>query len=344
MSSSTLTTQNPLELSSALGERARPKVCLVCQKYQLLRQHIAYHSAMEARFALTRYFVDDGWPESVDQIPGYRSYDAIIWYVRFRELIARPPFDWKRYDGLRIMYDLDAYQNFSRVAGDRYIGAWPRVFCSNRFDVLICTGKATRDNLRDAGVNAVWVPKGYDRLRFRDLGRQRDGLCYFGDVYPARAAMLKHLKRHQVPITRFQCSFFELNERLNGFLACVICNMAAVRVAPALSLRSLLRPGAAISLRGGPELMIKNFEVPASGCVAFCDWMEEMSDLGFVDGTTIVCYRDFDELVEKLDRYMNDIHALRRIAADAADLCVRQHTWDQRAEQFARVIAGDVAA
>ena len=84
------------------------KVCLICEKYQLGREYVTFHEALERQFDLTRYFADEKWPEEITEIEEYEKYDAFIWFVRFRELLKRPSFKWGNYKGVRIMHDQDA--------------------------------------------------------------------------------------------------------------------------------------------------------------------------------------------------------------------------------------------
>jgi hypothetical protein len=319
---------------------AKAQVCLVCEKYQLDREYASMFDALDRRFDLTRYVIDGPWPESIDDIAGHDGCAAVIWYVRFRKLVKRPPFDWRDYSGQRVMYDFDAYQNFSTMAGDRYLGAWPAVFRAHRFDTLVCTGKATRDDLIGHGVNAVWVPKAYDPARFFDKGEARQGIGYFGQLYDARVAMLERLEEAELPVTRFKCAYADLNDHLNRFAMCVICNMVGVRRKMRRRLSDYLFPHYETEVFPGPEVMQKNFEVAASGCAPVCDDIPELHDLGFRDGESMISYRSLDELVEKLHGYVADSNAVASIAGNAAALCRERHTWDHRADMFAALVTG----
>lgn len=317
-------------------------MCIVCERYQIEREFISVHRALEDTFDVTRLFVDDRWPASVFDIPDYQSYDAICWFVRYRNLIRQPAFDWRDYDGWRLMYDFDAYQNFSSMASgvsdSDYHGTWPKVFESNGFHALFCTGKATRDNLRSEGVNAIWVPKAYDETRLFPKHQPRRGIGYFGEQYNARAAMLASVKAAGIQVTRFRCPYADLNEHLNQFQICLISNMVGTARIP-LHRRLLgLFPHLAYSISPGPEPMAKNFEIPGSGTVAACDHIPELEDLGFLDGETAIIYRDFDELVEKLRHYARESDQLAVISANGAKLCRERHTWAHRARQMLEVV------
>jgi glycosyl transferase family 1 len=319
------------------SERAR--LCVIAQKYQLGREYMPLHTALANSFAVTRVYTDDGWPMSIRDIRDYRRFDAVLWFVRFRELIKRPAFDWADFRGMRLMYDQDAYQNFSLLAGDRFLNAWPKVYRKQRLDALLCTGEAARDNLREAGVNAIWVPKAYDPARFFDKREPREGVCYFGELYDARAAMLRYLYSNGIQVQRFRCAYTELNGYLNQFAVCVICNMVALRAKHPFPLPAWFRASGTPRFSPGPEVMLKNYEVGASGCVPFCDPIPEMSKLGFVDGVTMVSYSGFSDLADKLSWYLKEPHKLRQISDSAARLCANRHTWDHRAQQIATIIS-----
>jgi hypothetical protein len=229
------------------------------------------------------------------------SYDAIVVFVRFRFLRDRPPLDWRGFTGRRVLLDHDAVQNYSRIAGGRLFGAWPGEFERHGFDVAVVSGREVAARLGDEGVPSVWVPKGYDERSFFDAGTAREGICHFGKRYPARAAMLRHLRRAGVGVSHVAAPPEQLNAVLNGYEVCLVCNMEGRPALGAVG-RALQHvvPGALVDVRPGIEVMIKNFEVAASGCAPFFDAIPELSELGFVDGETAFVYSDFDELAERL--------------------------------------------
>lgn len=282
-------------------------------------------------------FVEDGWPESITDVEGHEEADICLWFVRFRLLRERPAFEWGDYAGRRIMYDFDTNANYHLLSTGPNRGEWPVVFRRLGFDTLVSTGKAVTELFRADGVNAVWLPKGYDPERNRPLGRERSGLCEFGQSYPSRRAMRVHLEKANVPFTRFS-DHDGLNEQLNRYLGCLICNLAG-RVAPGPG-RYLNRlwPERCIRLSPGVEPMIKNFEVAGSGCAPIADRIPELVDLGFVDGETMVGYDDLDELVDRCRHYLANPDELARIGAQAATLVSSRHTWAHRAGAFGPAI------
>jgi hypothetical protein len=318
------------------------RVCLVTHEANSARQFRGIVDALDRRFDLALHFVDRGWPERIEDVPEHDSYDAVIFEVKFRALMQRTPFDWGRYAGARIMLDLDAFQSYSPMITRQYLGTWPGVFRANGFHVLVCTGATVRDRLLEDGVHAVWMPKAYDGPRLYDTGdhdrSERPG--YFGWPYAGRRLMLQRLERAGIEYESIRCPYAELNAHLNRFRGIVICNME-VRGARRIPMRVLKRvPPPLMHETPGIEPMAKNFEVPAAGAAPICDAQPDLEALGFRDGETMVSYRSFDELIEKLRHYYgNDPDELRDIGRRASTMVRAHHSWDHRAAQLDELIS-----
>jgi hypothetical protein len=298
-----------------------------------------FYDAMEKRFDLRIHFVDDYWPSSIKDISDYEKYDACIWYVRFRELIEKPAFDWTDFKGLRVMYDEDAHINFHLMADQsHYLGKWPIVFKRQEFQMMICTGKQTRDALISDGVKAHWLPKAYDPSRLFDKKIERSGVGYFGALYGSRKAMLHYLQRKKIKFNYFHCSDQELNDELNKYTGCLICNMGGKVKPGVLGLINKIYPSIGIELYPGFEPMLKNFEVAGAGCAPIADWIDELKDLGFEDGKTIISYNSFQELADKLWHYQQKPDVMKEIGFQANLLARERHTWDHRAEELEEIL------
>jgi len=291
------------------------------------------HQAFARRFDLATVVVEDGWPRTTSDLGDLDGTSAVVFFVRFAALRTQPPFSWGHYPGLRAMYDQDAYLNFR--PGSPFEGAWPDVVARNCFDVLLCSGKQVTAQLSARGVRTYWLPKGYDTRTFRDLGDIRAGYCFFRSPYPARRAMLDYARRRGLDVRVLRSRAAALNVELNRFLGCVICNMEWEQRLPGRLGRRLgtTLPRFGVSVHAAFEPMIKNFEVAGAGCAPIADEIPELADLGFVDGDTMVGYRNFAELVEKLRDYGRRPDDLRAIGARAAALAQSRHTWDHRVAQ-----------
>ena len=298
-----------------------------------------FYAGLASAFDLRLTFVEDGWPTSIADVDGHEEAAICLWFVRFRLLRDRPPFDWGDFGGRRVMYDFDTNANYHFLSVAEHRGEWPVVFRRQGFDTLVSTGKAVSELLRDDDVHAVWLPKGYDPGRLHPLGRSRAGLCEYGQSYPSRKAMRSHLARAGVPFTRFS-DHDGLNDQLNRYLGCLICNLAGEVARGPGRVVNRIWPDRAIRLASGIEPMIKNFEVAGAGCAPFADWIPELGDLGFVDGESIVAYETLDDLVERCRHHLADPDGLATIGANAAALVSGRHTWAHRADALGPLLDG----
>lgn len=261
------------------------------------------------------------------------AYDTVVVFVRFRYLREHAPFDWRGFAGTRVLLEHDAVQNYSHIAGGRHLGAWPAEIARHGFDLTIVTGREVARRLEADGVRTAWVPKGYDERSFFDEGTARDGACHYGSRYAARAAMLRQLRRAGVRVSHVSAPFEQLNGVLNRYACCVVCNMeGSPAFGPLGRAVQHVAPGALVTVRPGLEVMIKNFEVAASGCAPFFDAIPELAELGFVDGETAFVYSAFDELADRLRETPPE--ELREVGRRAAQLARERHTWSHRVEQI----------
>lgn len=76
---------------------------------------------------------------------------------------------------------------------------------------------------------------------------------------------------------------------------------------------------------------LRNFEIPMSGGVQFCEYFEELSEC-FEENKEIVFYRTQEEMIEKAKYYLCPAHELERskIRAAARKRTEGEHTWFQR--------------
>jgi len=315
----------------------------VCHRYQLGRN--TPHRAFDRAFQVHRRFVEDGWPLSMSEFPDHEQYDAVLWYVRFRELHAAPTFDWAGFRGVRLMFDEDVINNYWSFTSNRaFRGAWPSVVRRFGFHTLICTSKEAAELLRSEGIAAAWIPKAYYSDAFFDMGIPRFGFAHFGTMYPARAAMLRSLRRRHLRIDHLAAPYGELNQRLNRYAACLTCNMQFADRLSVLPLRFRKRfADVGIRTSAGPEVFLKSFEAAGAGCALICDATPDLAELGFEDGVTAVTYETFDELAEKLTQLASEPETVARIGRSGADLCRNRHTWDHRMPLFQEEVAKHVS-
>lgn len=247
---------------------------------------------------LRRYF-----REKVD----VTGYDRILFFLRFKQEIRQVGFIGSVPN--LVILEHDAYQNYIRCKYTGKFSAHYRKLPSVR---VISSGAVVTRRLREEGVDAAFVPKGYDQVLLRDLGRPRDiELGFIGSTksvaYSGRKALLDELALvENLVATRTESGQDYLNtlNRIRFFVSADV---------------------------GMGEYMIKNFEAMACGCVllAYDQGDEENRALGFVDMENLVLYRTVDELRRKLAQLRNDPVWRERIAASGRALTESRYSFER---------------
>lgn len=213
-----------------------------------------------------------------------QAYDRILFFLRFKKEIRQARFI--RSVPNLVILEHDAYQNY--IPG-KYQGRFSRHYRRLPGARVINSGYGVVRRLREEGVDAVFVAKGYDQALLRDLQGVRDiELGFVGSlksgVYSERKAFLDALSQVeplQAMRTNSGDDYLHALNRIRFFVSADI---------------------------GMGEYMIKNFEAMACGCVLFAydQGEEENRALGFVDMHNIVLYGSLDEFRDKLARLRAD--------------------------------------
>lgn len=77
------------------------------------------------------------------------------------------------------------------------------------------------------------------------------------------------------------------------------------------------------------QIRLRDFEVPASGGFYMVEYMEELEEF-FHIGREIVCYRDKEDLLDKIRYYLAHDNERERIRLAGMERCRRDHTWQKR--------------
>lgn len=306
----------------------------------------AFFRAIAERFDVDFVDWDDGGAtESIEEFArlagrDLADFDVCFFHVRFRIRATATPLEWGRFAGLRLWSEPDACQNFDPL-GPRY-GQFLPVFHRDRFDVILSTGREVTYRFNEAGVNACWVPKGYDEAVFFDRHEVRSGVSTFGTQWPSRRALLHYLARENLEVVNVSGPYSSLNDRLNEFAGALVCNMMGSipfnrpgRWGRPARVFNRMFPGHA-KLGPGIEPMAKTFEVAGAGCAPIVDAMDELDELGFVSGENCLIYRDFEEAGDILRSVDDD--ELRAMGSRAIDMARAKHTWSHRAQELAHVL------
>ena len=274
------------------------------------------------------------------QLPPLADYDAVIIFVRFRELMERDSLPWSGYSGLKVLLDQDSFMDFCGWHGrSPYEGKWTETFRRLGFDLLICTGRRSAEHFAEQGIPAAVLHKAYDERYFHPLGQERAGICHYGSPYAARLKMLKAVKKAGITVDDVRAPYTQLNSVLNAHESVLICNMTSVIPFGRNGARIEHRmPGSILRVQPAPEPMIKNFEAMGAGCCVFTDPSPDDAELGFVDGETCVIYDGFDDLIDRTRHYARDTSLTTAIGTRGYQLVRSRHTWMHRGTELRHLL------
>lgn len=241
------------------------------------------------------------------------AFDRIVLFLRFKKEIRQRRF--LRTLPQLVFLEHDAYQNY--IPG-KYQGVFSRHYAALPWVRVLSSGFLVVERLRAEGIDAVFVPKGYDQQAMNDRGLPRDiELGFLGSIqnqaYDGRRAFLEALaEREQLLITRTRSGdeYVETLNRIRFFVSADV---------------------------GMGEYMIKNFEAMACGCVLFAfDQGEAENDaLGLRDMENVVLYRKLDDCQAKLERLRADPALAEAIAGAGCALARAHFGYDSIARQIA---------
>nr|WP_255263423.1 glycosyltransferase [Pseudomonas aegrilactucae] len=247
-----------------------------------------------------------------DDLRGYfkrhvnlEQYDRILFFLRFKKEIRQVGFI-RSLPNLVIL-EHDAYQNYIPC---KYTGKFSKHYRQLPWARVITSGAVVTRRLCDEGVDAVFVPKGYDQALLHNEQRPRDiELAFVGSLrsvaYSGRKAMLESLAAvEDLVITRTKSGeeYSQTLSRIRFFVSADV---------------------------GMGEYMIKNFEAMACGCVLFAydQGEEENQALGLVDMHNIVLYRDLAELRAKLHQLREQPELADAISCNGQQLAETRFTF-----------------
>jgi glycosyltransferase involved in cell wall biosynthesis len=284
------------------------KILLLVQKDQrvildALYQSIAEHCECDLRWLdsdqqanLKRYF-----REHVE----LDRYERIVLFLRFKKQLKQIGFIQTLPNLVELEHD--AYQNYIPC---KYTGKFSAYYSKMPWVRVLSSGAEVSRRLQAEGIDAVFVPKGYDASGLWNIGLDRDiELGFVGSLksvaYSGRKQFLDELsKLEPLLVTRTQ-SGDEYREMLNRIKFFVSADV------------------------GMGEYMIKNFEAMACGCVLFAyDQGEtENQSLGFIDMQNVVLYSSVDGLRQKLDMLRQDPALATRIASEGQALAQTHYSF-----------------
>ena len=265
------------------------------------------------------------WLDSAQQrdLKGYfkrevdvARYDRILFFLRFKQEIRQVAFI--RSVPNLVILEHDAYQNYIPC---KYTGKFSAHYQQLPWVRVISSGFMVSERLRAEGVDAHFVPKGYDQALLAPQTRERDiELAFVGSTksvaYSGRKQMLDAIGQVEPLLVTRTNSGQEYSDTLNRIRFFVSADV------------------------GMGEYMIKNFEAMACGCVlfAFDQGEAENRALGFQDMRTVVLYDSVASLQAKLAQLRREPALAERIAAAGQALVLGEYGFDRIGERIVQAM------
>lgn len=265
-------------------------------------------------------------------------------------LVLYPPYDLLRPEDARRIHELGtvtvgfAYDDpiflpsYLRKAGD--FEQICREF-EQIYDVYVTTSRAIEREAKGRGISHIrhirWACNTPPELgdRARDLP-----LVVIGAPYPRRVKMVKHLKDRGVRPVVFGAEgwklFSDVADCYQGMLTrpgmFEMYRRAQIAVAPA-DWESTYTP----------MVKLRTLEIASMGAFQLCETCEDLADY-YVDGEEIVSYGDWDDLAEKIRKYMADARRREEIGRAGYEATKRNHVWTVRWSEIEELARPIVAA
>lgn len=250
------------------------------------------------------------------------SYGRVILDLMFKHIRSQSRF-LCTLSGLTL-YEEDAYLDF--MPGSRWRGAFVSFYQRLPGVRVISTGFAVTQHLRAAGVDAHFVPKGFDPARMLVQGCERDiALGFIGRLgsaaYTARRALLEALaavEPLQIMRTHSPEEYVQTLNRIWIFVSADV---------------------------GLSEYMAKNFEAMACGCLLLAKRQGhgEEEALGLQDGVHLLLYDDLDSLRSRLAWARESAKLADAIAQRGREHVLAHNAYEKLADKVAAVVSAPFA-
>lgn len=244
------------------------------------------------------------------------KYNRIILFLRSKKEFRQVAFI-KTIPNLVIL-EHDACQNYIDC---KYRGRFSKYYKKLPWARVLSSGAVVTRRLQEEGVDAVFIPKGYDQELLINLHQSRDiELGFIGSTkstaYSKRKEFLDKLSVNENLLVRRTSPGEEYLQTLNRIRFFVSADI------------------------GIGEYMIKNFEAMACGCVLFAydQGTEENKALGFKDMENIVLYRTVEECQEKLAVLRANTMLAEQIAKRGQALAEKHYTFSEIGKKIVQAI------
>jgi spore maturation protein CgeB len=218
------------------------------------------------------------------------------------------------------------------------------------YNFCLVPEKFRLEDYRRAGANPIYCQEAANPEIYRPHpGREMYDAGFIGQAYGERPALIEWLAEHQVDVRVWGQGWEYFRKRRPSLLGTRRTKDEGVPKIPArliggiLSDEELVRTFSRTKINLGfarcwtnengaeriTQIRLRDFEVPMSGGFYLTEHQDELEEFFEID-SEIACYRDKDELLEKIRFYLKRPDLREDIRKAGRRRCLRDHTWEKR--------------
>ena len=232
-----------------------------------------------------------------------------------------------------VLWFPDAMSNFQKSMF--FIAGYDHLFFSDKYIV-----KKLREEFK---LNVSYLPQCFSQYRHKKVKLSAEEEKYYGceitnagNLYPSRAALYKHLLKYNIKMWGAPPAVWLKDDELEPIVMHkkVFNEEKSKAFTAAKIVLNNLHPAVVDGVNK------RTFEIPACGAFQISSYREATSELFKID-KEIVCYKDLNDLKEKIDYYLDPSNEAERkeIANAGFERAMKDHSYDNRMVEMFDLIA-----
>lgn len=224
---------------------------------------------------------------------------------------------------------------------------------SPHYDYCLVPEKFRLEDYKKMGANPIYCQEAANPNIYKpyELPCEYD-VSFVGQAYGDRPYIIKHLLDNNIDVNVFGWGWKEYAERKIDFdIIGRIIAKQKVKIPPkfigsVLSDEEMIKTYSKSKINLGfsscgethnsgdrvVQVRLRDFEVPMSGGFYIVEYMQELEEFYEIE-KEIVCYRDADELTDKIKYYLANDEAREIIRKAGYERCLKDHSWQRRFEK-----------
>ncbi len=233
---------------------------------------------------------------------------------------------------------------------------------SPHYDYCLVPEKFRIDDYKKMGANPIYCQEAANPNIYKpyDIPYEYD-VSFIGQAYGERPYIIKHLIDNNIEVKVFGWGWDKYTDRkfdfdiIGRFIGSQKVKIPAKFSGSVLSDEEMIKTYSKSKINLGfsscgethntgeriVQVRLRDFEVPMSGGFYMVEYMEELQEFFEIE-KEIVCYRNADELADKIKYYLSHDSEREQIRKAGHERCLKDHTWHRRFEKvFEQILIAD---